>query len=323
MTRKKSKKRTTKKKATPKKTALNYLGHPVTAVIFLLVLLGIGGYIISEWSLPSQPAPSQQHPQQQPPPEYPDIDVPPLPPNRPMPPRPATKRPRVAIIMDDIGINREMALEALQLDLPLALAIIPGEAHSTEIMQLAHQQQADIMIHIPMEPISYPHNDPGPLGLFSNQSTAQIEQRMTTIINALPYAVGGNNHMGSAFTQHADKLKPVLLAMKHSGLFFVDSLTSKDSVAYEQARELGLSCAIRDVFLDNVRDVDAILKQLDRLVTLARRNGSAIAICHPYPQTMAALRQFSQDTERFDIDTVSITQLVQPPLASVTTSDTL
>lgn len=227
---------------------------------------------------------------------------------------PEDHKAQVAIIMDDIGINRDAALQALQLPMPLALAIIPGEAHSTEIMNLAHRQQSDIMIHIPMEPVSYPQNDPGPLGLFSHQSEQQIRERINHIIAELPYAIGGNNHMGSEFTQHADKMRPVLTALKDSGLFFVDSLTSKDSVAYQQARELGLSCAIRDVFLDNVREIEPILAQLDRLVSRAHQHGSAIAICHPYPQTIEALHSFIKDRERFDVEIVSITRLVQPPL---------
>ncbi|WP_316348209.1 divergent polysaccharide deacetylase family protein [Desulfuromonas acetoxidans] len=316
MTQKKRKKAPTKKKTAAKKNhnnRLSWLSHPLTALAFLLLLLLVGGYIITRWSLP-EPVPQQQpqpvitYPME----EYPaEVD-------KPQPPQitPPDHVPKVAIIMDDIGINRAAALDALQLQMPLALAIIPGEAHSTEIMNLAYQQHSEILIHIPMEPVSYPKNNPGPLGLFVHQSDSQIKRRIDDIITALPYAIGGNNHMGSEFTQHADKLRPVLLTLKQSGLFFVDSLTSKDSVAYQQAQKLGLSCALRDVFLDNVRQVEPILFQLDRLVTLAHRHGSAIAICHPYPQTIEALQQFIADPQRFDVEIVPISQLVHPPVPS-------
>jgi len=314
MTQKKAKKTSTKKKTAAKKSRnnrLSWLSHPLTALIFLLMLLIVGGYIITRWSLPD-PKPTQPPVITYPMEEYPAEVA------KPQPPQitPSDHIPKVAIIMDDIGINRKAALHALQLRMPLALAIIPGEAHSTEIMKLAHQQHSEILIHIPMEPISYPKNDPGPLGLFVHQSDAQIERQIDGIIAALPYAIGGNNHMGSKFTQHADKLRPVLLALKQAGLFFVDSLTSKDSVAYQQAQQLGLSCALRDVFLDNVRQVEPILSQLDRLVTLAHRHGSAIAICHPYPQTIQALQQFIADQQRFDVEIVPISQLVDPPVAN-------
>ncbi len=313
MTQKKRKKAPTKKKTSARKNQnkrLSWISHPLTAVAFLLVLLLAGGYIITRWSLPD-PVPSQPSVITYPMEDYP-AEV-----EKPLPPQisPPDSVPRVAIIMDDIGINRQAALDALQLQMPLALAIIPGEAHSTEIMSLAHRQHSEILIHIPMEPVSYPKNNPGPLGLFVHQSDSQIEQRIDDIIAALPYAIGGNNHMGSEFTQHADKLRPVLLALKRSGLFFVDSLTSKDSVAYQEAQQLGLSCALRDVFLDNVRQVEPILSQLDRLVTLAHRHGSAIAICHPYPQTIQALQHFIADQQRFDVKMVPISQLVQPPVA--------
>ncbi|MCD6525453.1 MAG: divergent polysaccharide deacetylase family protein [Desulfuromonas sp.] len=244
---------------------------------------------------------------------------------QPLPPRPQQqqqqvlviehlqpKRPHIAIIMDDLGLSKPMAQQALAIDLPFTLSIIPARNYSQLVMQLAHQQQREILIHIPMEPISYPRNNPGPLGLFSHNSTEEIAKTMRIMIEQLPYATGGNNHMGSAFTQHADKMEPVLLEMKKNGLFFIDSLTSSKSVAYAEAQRLGVPSAVRDVFLDNVREVEKISEQLQRLVDIAHRNGSAIGICHPYPQTITALQLFSGQLEALEIDIVPVAQLVQP-----------
>lgn len=282
---------------------------PWAATIFLVLLLLAGSYMMLNWpEVSTQPSVTTEHHQLPPQPEtvppaeeleQPDIEQ--------------VLRPKVAIIMDDLGVSALTAQQALAIPIPMALAIIPGLADSQEIMHLAHQQQRETLIHIPMEPISYPRNNPGPLGLFIQQTPEQIADKIKHMIKKHPYVIGGNNHMGSAFTQHADKMEPVLVAMKQAGLFFIDSLTSANSVAYNEAQRLGLDSAIRDVFLDNVRDVEEIGVQLQRLVSLAHKNGSAIAICHPYPQTITALNQFSQQAEQLGVDVVPISQLVHSP----------
>lgn len=233
-------------------------------------------------------------------------------PVEPVPPTAVTPvRPQLAIIMDDLGINLQIAEQALALDIPVALAILPDQRHSQQIMHRSHEMGQEILIHIPMEPISYPDNDPGPMGLFLNQDRDTIQRQIKRMIARFPLAVGGNNHMGSAFTQQADKMEPVLLAMKEAGLFFVDSLTSSRSIAYQHAQRLGLSTGVRDVFLDNVREVEAIQQQLQLLLDKARSNGSAIGICHPYPQTIIALQMLAKQAELAGIDVVPISQLVQ------------
>ena len=217
---------------------------------------------------------------------------------------------KVAIIMDDLGISLKHGEEALQLQLPITFAIIPDEPHSTYIMNLAHQQQHEIIIHIPMEPVSYPRNDPGHMGLFVSQNEAQIRQRIQKMIELVPYAVGCNNHMGSEFTQHTDKIDIFLDEIKQAQLFFVDSLTIAKSVAYAEARRLDIPTAKRNIFLDNERDVDKILLQLDKLVQLAHSHHNAVGICHPYPETITALAQFSMTSNTLNVELVPVSQLL-------------
>lgn len=224
--------------------------------------------------------------------------------------QPLVKRARIAILMDDLGINLERGVAAINLDIPISVAIIPGEHYATELMRFAYQKQREILIHMPMEPVSYPTNNPGPLGLFINQTDEEIIANTKHLIELLPYATGGNNHMGSEFTRHSDKMDLVLAEMNKAHLFFVDSLTISDSVAYQQALHLGVPTTIRDRFLDNEREVDKISVQLNELVALAKKNGHAIGICHPYPETIIALERFAQQFDTLDISIVPLAQLV-------------
>ena len=178
----------------------------------------------------------------------------------------------------------------LAMKLPLTFSVIPSLAHAREVAEAAHGAGAEVMIHMPMEPEGYPRQPMEKIGLLVAMADPEIVQRVNGYFRAVPFAVGANNHMGSRFTQSAEKMEVVLKVLQEKGMFFVDSKTSPASVGYQRARALGLKCAARQVFLDNVQDEALIGKQLDQVAAIARKRGSAIAICHPHPATIRALQ---------------------------------
>ncbi|MBN2644332.1 MAG: divergent polysaccharide deacetylase family protein [Desulfuromonadaceae bacterium] len=227
---------------------------------------------------------------------------------------PATQpvhRPRLAIIMDDLGEDLARARQVVELKVPVTLAIIPDLSHSCAVMELATAHQHEVMVHLPMEPLGYPQHNPGAQALFVALDDGEIRQRTRHFLDALPDAVGCNNHMGSAFTARGDKMTPALEEIHQSGLFFVDSLTCSNSVAAQNARQLGIPTAKRDVFLDNITEVNQILARLEQLAQTSQAKGEAIGICHPYPQTLVALQQFAPRLEELGIEAVYASQLVR------------
>ena len=206
--------------------------------------------------------------------------------------RPLPKGPgQVAIIIDDMGSSMKELQAFLSIDLPITFSVIPSLAHAKEVSEGAHKAGAEVMVHMPMEPEGYPKQPLEKIGLLLKMENEEIQQRLTGYFRTVPYAVGANNHMGSRFTQNAEKMDVVLKVLKGKGLFFVDSKTSPASVGYDRARALGLVCGARQVFLDNVQDEVAITAQLAQAAAIARKKGSAIAICHPHPATIRALQQ--------------------------------
>jgi polysaccharide deacetylase 2 family uncharacterized protein YibQ len=199
--------------------------------------------------------------------------------------------PRLAIIMDDLGGSMATARKLLDIDLPVTLSIIPTTAKPAAVATLAHRRKHEVMIHIPMEPQDYPKIDPGRDALFVNLPAKEIRRRFLYYLDRIPYAVGGNNHMGSRFTEDRQGMATVVAVMKEEGLFFIDSLTSGNSIAFQEARRAGLPAAVRDVFLDNDQDVEKISSQIRQLAAVAKRRGTALGICHPHPQTLEALRR--------------------------------
>jgi len=196
----------------------------------------------------------------------------------------------VAIIIDDMGSSPKELQSLLAIDLPITFSVIPSLAHAKGVAQAAHEAGAEVMVHMPMEPKGYPKQPMEKIGLLVSMEDAEIEKRVSGFFATVPFAVGANNHMGSRFTESAEKMEVVLKVLKGKGMFFVDSKTSPVSVGYQKARDLGLRCAARQVFLDNVQDEALIGKQLREAAAIARKKGSAIAIGHPHPATIRALQ---------------------------------
>lgn len=226
------------------------------------------------------------------------------------PPPPPKTGPRIAIVIDDLGRSVATAQALAEMDLPVTFAILPGSPNAVRVAKAAHGAGREVLIHIPMEPQGYPGVNPGGDALLLKHSPEEIRRRFQGFLTQVPYAVGGNNHMGSGFTENARGMSVVIEAMREAGLFFVDSRTSPDSVAFEQARKGGVATARRDVFLDNVQKVDLIARQIRKLVRVAEATGQAIGIGHPHPETLEALRQEAAYIKSRDIEVVPVSQLL-------------
>jgi polysaccharide deacetylase 2 family uncharacterized protein YibQ len=226
------------------------------------------------------------------------------------PTTPPANPPRVALIIDDMGNNMAAARQLMAIDLPLTFSILPESPDAARIATLAHERGHEVMIHIPMQPLAYPRISPGPDALYVTLTPAQIRRRLADYLAKVPYAVGANNHMGSRFTEDREGMKVVIAEMKKAGLFFIDSLTTAHSVAFQVARQAGVPAAVRDRFLDNVQDVNQISRQIRSLAKLAIRQGHAIGICHPHPQTLEALRREVPFLRQEGIEVVPVSQLL-------------
>lgn len=226
-------------------------------------------------------------------------------------PRPSLQgAPKVAIVMDDLGMDLATARALLAIDLPVTFAILPWNERAPQVAELAHQAGREVLIHMPMEPQGYPATKPGPEALLISLNDGELRRRFAGYLARVPHAVGGNNHMGSRFTEDREKMQVVIGEMQGAGLFFLDSLTSGNSVAFEVAREMGVPAARRDRFLDNAQDTAKIAAELRKLARLAARQGYAVGICHPYPQTLAALRQEAATFAREGVEVVPISKLL-------------
>lgn len=196
----------------------------------------------------------------------------------------------VALLIDDLGYSRERARRALALPPPVAVAVLPHTPHARPIARAATGAGIDVLLHLPMAAEGVPV---GRGVLHAGMSPAMLRAGLRDALAAVPGAVGVNNHEGSALTIERRPMAVLMHALARTGgdLVFVDSRTTARSHAEAAAVAAGLRATRRDLFLDNRRDARAIERQVERWVAHARAHGCALAIGHPYPETLAVLER--------------------------------
>lgn len=218
---------------------------------------------------------------------------------------------QLALIIDDMGTSVQEARALAGIGLPLTFSIIPGLRSDREVADFAARSGIDTMIHMPMQSKGWPQRRLETNGLLVSMDDAVIREHLGDYTSRIPAAIGANNHMGSEFTEHEDKMKVVLEALKGKGLFFIDSVTTPRTVGARLAHEMGIKTAKRNVFLDNEQNDAYIRGQLAQAVRLAKKNGSAIAICHPHPATIATLTEALPTLAGQGITLVPVSHLVR------------
>jgi len=196
-------------------------------------------------------------------------------------------KPQVTIVIDDLGVVKNLTLGIIGLEGPLTLSFLPYGKNLREITRLAASNGHELMVHLPMEPQG--DKNPGPHALRVDATDGQNLKDLYFNLSQFEGYVGLNNHMGSAFTEDRAGLNTILDEVKRRGLLVLDSRTSRRSLLAELATDKNIPNMTRDFFLDNVQDVDYILGQLGKLEEMAKKRGHAIAIGHPYKETIEAL----------------------------------
>ena len=195
---------------------------------------------------------------------------------------------RLAIIIDDLGYDREAADSLLALGFPLTVSVLPHLPLSTEVAEEAYRRGDQVMLHLPMQSVNATAKTEE-VELRVGMNEQQVDSALAGMLETVPHAVGVNNHQGSRATADPALMAALMPELRRRGLFFVDSRTLASTVAYSTAERLGVRAASRKVFLDDSENREAILEQLELAAHDAERDGFAIAIGHPRPDTIAVL----------------------------------
>jgi polysaccharide deacetylase 2 family uncharacterized protein YibQ len=218
---------------------------------------------------------------------------------------------QVAIIIDDIGYDLAPVRELLKVDADITFAILPLCSHSREAAEMLHEAHKETLLHLPMEPNSYPKEKPGNGTLFTDMNSEELIFQLEKDLASVPYVSGVNNHMGSKFMADEDKLILIFNKLKKKKMFFIDSRTTANTKAFAAAEKVNMQMASRKVFLDNDRDYNEIYKKLLEVTQNSSDVSPVIIIGHPYPETIRAIKDASRVLREKGILVVPVSKLIK------------
>ena len=222
---------------------------------------------------------------------------------------PANGRPRIAIVIDDMGVDRKHSASAIELPRPLTLSYLTYARDLEAQTRAAHDAGHELMLHVAMEPTSK-KVDPGPNALLTTLDETELRRRLDWGLARFKGYVGINNHMGSRFTEDEAAISVVMDAIEKRGLLFLDSRTSPKTVAARIARVKGVAVLERNVFLDHGTKAGEAERRLAEVERIAMAHGRAIAIGHPRGKTLIALRAWIPTLEKKGFQLVPLTALL-------------
>jgi polysaccharide deacetylase 2 family uncharacterized protein YibQ len=221
----------------------------------------------------------------------------------------SSHRPRLAIVIDDLGSDRAQADALFRLSYPLTLSVLPYLSSSGEIAEEAHRRGYQVMLHLPMASTAGEKDEP--VELHPGMDANMVEKTFASMLDTVPYAAGVNNHEGSLGTSDPSLMRELMPLLHEHKLFFIDSRTTAATVAETAAHTAGVPAASRNVFLDDDQSAAAVRKQFALAIRDAREKGSALAIGHPHPETLQVLTEMLPEARRQGVTLVFASDLAR------------
>jgi polysaccharide deacetylase 2 family uncharacterized protein YibQ len=219
--------------------------------------------------------------------------------------------PAIALIIDDLGNQSDLGMRAIMLPGPVACAFLPYGPFTNALARQAHGYHKEVMLHLPMQAVDHENRRVEKGTLTLEMTEQQFMEATVREIAAVPYVTGLNNHKGSLLTRHPGTMAWLMQAInRHGNLFFVDSRTTKETVARQLAVEYGVPNSSRNVFLDNDPDPEAVRAQFRKLVAIAKRDGTALGIGHPFPGTLNVLEEELENLHRQGVQLLPVSRLI-------------
>ncbi len=215
-----------------------------------------------------------------------------------------------SIIIDDVGNNFQHGQDVINLPAALTIAILPQTTYAKDLARLAAKNNKEIMLHLPMQSVEHHDHSPGALKL--HMTRREFNEQLRSNLNSVPYVRGVNNHMGSLLTRHPGHMTWLMDELsRHGGLYFIDSKTTSKSIADKIAVEYNIPNLSRDFFLDPDHEENTLRRQFDRFIQRINRRGYALAIAHPYPETIKFLQNHLDELNKQGITLIPVSNLIR------------
>ena len=223
---------------------------------------------------------------------------------------PAQAEKLASIIIDDVGNSLENGQDIINLPATLTISILPKTTYAKDLARLAAKNNKEVMLHLPMQSVEHRQRSPGTLDLHMTKN--EFRKQLRQDLNSVPYIRGVNNHMGSLLTRHPGHMTWLMDELSHrGGLYFVDSKTTSKSIADKIAVEHRIPNLSRDFFLDPDHEKNTLRTQFDRFIQKVNQRGYALAIAHPYPETIKFLKAHLAELKQHGIKLIPVSKLIR------------
>jgi len=214
-----------------------------------------------------------------------------------------------SIIIDDVGNSLEHGQQVINLPAALTISILPKTTYAKKLARLAYKNNKEVMLHLPMQSIEHRQASPGTLDLHMTKNA--FTKQLHLDLNAVPHIRGVNNHMGSLLTRHPGHMSWLMNELAQRGdLYFIDSKTTKKTIAEKIAMEYKIPSLTRDFFLDPDNNKNTLRTQFDRFIQRVNQRGYALAIAHPYPETIKFLKAHLAELQQHGIKLIPVSKLI-------------
>jgi len=217
----------------------------------------------------------------------------------------------VALIIDDMGYSMDDINDICSLKKNLTIAVLPFSPYAEETATLASQNGLEVILHLPLESMNNIYDNEHTSGLINTRmDPKEILDVLNTNLKQVPFISGVNTHMGSKVTQNKMLMRIILGNLKEKNLYFIDSRTTAHSVAYDVAQKMNIPSAYRKVFLDSKNEPKYIKNQLIKLFKTAEKEGNAVGIGHPFPNTLQVLKENIHEVKNYRVNLVFASKIV-------------
>lgn len=220
-------------------------------------------------------------------------------------------RPKVAIVIDDLGLDYSISKELLRWEFPITFSILPFTPYAKRIATEAHQRGKEVILHLPMEPQGYPGIKPGEGTLLEEMDKEGLLRQLSRDLEEVPYIKGVSNHMGSRMMEDPEKVRILLSELKRRNLYFLDNRTTPRTVGLRVAKSIGLRAMERDLFIDHSLNEEDIRQKIESLIQFSLTHGKAIGIGHPYPSTLKSLKEMIPKMKEMGIELIPLSALME------------
>ena len=228
------------------------------------------------------------------------------------------QKKQLAIVVDDFGFfGSDLLNDFCKLPPEITFAIIPKQKHSKETMNEAAKYHHETIIHIPMEPKSYPKNDPGKDAIYITQQPKEMQRIIEGFIKELPNCIGANNHMGSLITANPDAMKVVLKTLQKHNLFFIDSKTTSSSVAKEVADDFMMPCQENSLFLDNTGLENSKLDKKIKILKRIKRDKIVVITHCTSRKKLEFLQKFIKKAKKNGFELIPVSELFKKNISEI------